>query len=128
MEKGKYKTEQKTQILDYITNNNNTFTVDNIYKHFEKKRNPIGLSTIYRFLNELEKQEKVQIEINNSTKHYKYISDECKIHQHLKCRKCGKIIHLDCTDFYKFKKHIEKEHGFTIDMCSYIYGLCSDCK
>ena len=64
MVKQQYKTEQRKDLLDYMKKNTNKFVkVEDIEKYLKKKDISIGLTTIYRFLNSLEKQGKVRVEL-----------------------------------------------------------------
>ena len=129
MVKQKYKTEQRKDLLDYMKNNTDRFVnADDIEKYLKTKKISIGLTTIYRFLNSLEKQGKVRVELKEHTKYYQYILEECTNHFHLQCKKCGKIIHLHCDEIEELKMHIIKEHEFEIDSMATIMGICSECQ
>ncbi len=129
MVKQKYKTEQRKDLLDYMIKNTDNFVnADDIEKYLKNKKISIGLTTIYRFLNSLEKQGKVRVELKDHTKYYQYILEECTNHFHLQCKKCGKIIHLHCDEIEELKLHISKEHNFEIDSMATIMGICADCK
>lgn len=129
MVKQKYKTEQRKELLDYMIKNSKKFVkADEIEKHLKNKNISIGLTTIYRFLNSLEKQGKVRVELREHTKYYQYISEECNNHYHLQCKKCGKLIHLHCDEINQLKMHIAKEHDFEIDSMATIMGICSECN
>ena len=129
MVKQKYKTEQRKELLDYMIRNSKKFVkADEIEKHLKNNNISIGLTTIYRFLNSLEKQGKVRVELREHTKYYQYISEECNNHYHLQCKKCGKLIHLHCDEINQLKMHIAKEHDFEIDSMATIAGICAECK
>ena len=128
MEKKKYNTKQKEKLLQYLIDNSNTFvSAEDIEKYVEKEKINIGLTTIYRFLNSLEEQGKLRIDLKEHTKYYQYILEECENHYHLKCKKCGQITHLDCEELEEIKEHILKDHKFNIDSKFEIYGLCNKC-
>ena len=128
MEKRKYNTEQRKKLLLFLMSNKDKFlSAEDVEKYVEKEKMNVGLTTIYRFLNSLEKQGKVRVELKEHTKYYQYISDECEHHYHLKCKKCGKITHLDCEELEEIKKHILEEHKFIIDSKFEIYGICGKC-
>ena len=75
MEKQNYKTEQRKDLLEFMENNTNEFVnADDIEKFLKKRNISIGLTTIYRYLNSLEKQGKVRVEYREHTKYYQYIS------------------------------------------------------
>ena len=129
MEKSNYKTDQKAILIDYLTRNSDKYvSVQEIEKVLFQTQKKIGLTTIYRFLNKLEKDGKLRVETREHTKYYQYISEECKNHFHLKCENCGKIIHFECEKFFKMINHIQQEHNFYIDPKWVIYGLCEECK
>ena len=129
MVKQNYKTEQRKELLDYMIKNSKKFVkADEIEKHLKNKNISVGLTTIYRFLNSLEKQGKVRVELREHTKYYQYISEECNNHYHLQCKKCGKLIHLHCDEINQLKMHIAKEHDFDIDSMATIMGICSECQ
>ena len=129
MVKQNYKTEQRKELLDYMIKNSKKFVkADEIEKHLKNKKISVGLTTIYRFLNSLEKQGKVRVELREHTKYYQYISEECNNHYHLQCKKCGKLIHLHCDEINQLKMHIAKEHDFEIDSMATIMGICSECQ
>lgn len=56
-------------------------------------------------------------------------SEECASHFHLKCERCGTLIHMDCTFMTDMKNHIEQSHSFCVDIGkTVIYGLCGECS
>ena len=129
MEKKKYNTEQRKKLLLFLVSNKDKYvSAEEIERYVEKEKINVGLTTIYRFLNSLEKQGKVRVELKEHTKYYQYILDECEHHYHLKCKECGKIIHLDCEEMEELKQHIYKDHSFIIDSKFEIYGLCEKCN
>ena len=129
MVKQNYKTEQRKELLEFMVKNNNKFVnADGIEKYLKNRNISVGLTTIYRFLNSLEKQGKVRVEYREHTKYYQYISEECNNHYHLRCKKCGKLIHLHCDEIQELKEHIAKEHNFEIDSMATIMGICATCN
>ena len=92
-----------------------------------------GKSTVYRLISKLcEDGDVLRTRGENGKKIlYRYIdkAHECDAHFHLKCRGCGKIIHLDCDFMEELKKHIAGEHGFRPDPRStVINGVCAECE
>ena len=124
----KYKTGQRKIIEEYLINNKDKFvSVDEVLEYMKSHNQVVGLTTIYRFLKLLEENNCVRTEVKDHTKYYQYIIEECNNHFHLKCKKCGKIIHLHCEEFENVSSHIMKEHKFKIDYNTVIYGLCDNC-
>lgn len=124
-----YRTEQKQLIEKMFEENADMFfSVEDIEKYMKKHNQSVGQTTIYRSLKRLEEKELVRIEVKDNKKFYQYIADECSGHFHLKCKKCGKIIHLECREFEDVTSHIYEHHRFIMDHNMIIYGLCDKCK
>jgi len=125
---GIYNTEQRCIIEKYLIENEEKFVSSKDILEYLKKNNiEIGLTTIYRTLKLLEKDNKLRIEVREQTKYYQYIKSECSDHFHLKCKKCGKMQHLDCEEFMSAAEHIKEEHHFMVDYNTIIYGICEKC-
>ena len=106
-----YKTGQRKTIMNYLTNNKGKFvSAEEILEYMKKNQQEVGLTTIYRFLNLLEKDNSVRVEIKNHTKYYQYVPQESNKHLFLKCKTCGKSMSLNCKEFENVNNHIKKEH------------------
>lgn len=121
-----YNTNQKTIILNFLKNNKDKcFKLNEIYD-FLKNDNKISFTTIYRYLNNLEKDNVVKKYTDNKEAMYQYVdTDKCRNHMHLKCIKCNNIIHLDCNEAIDLKNHIKEQHEFMLDTT--IFGVCKEC-
>ena len=89
-----------------------------------------GKSTVYRIVSELVSSGLVRKLSDDKTRHctYQYIGDaECKSHLHLKCRSCGKLIHLDGRLSEILCRELSLAHGFSPDAGSIIFGRCNAC-
>ena len=126
--KNNYNTEQKKLILDCLKENSDTYvSVDEISKYLVNKGVQVGVTTIYRYLNFLEKTGAVRIENMKNTRYFQYIIEDCKNHYHIKCEKCGKMEHLDCEEIISLCNHVKSEHNFVISQKNVIYGICGLC-
>lgn len=113
-------------------NKDSNITAEEILNYFAQNGNKIGKATVYRYLNDLVKQnivKKYMVE-NRNCSCYQYIEEQnCSEHYHLKCEKCNKIIHLECDEFKEVQNHIAKEHNFEIDSVkTVLYGVCKECS
>ncbi|MFA6667244.1 MAG: transcriptional repressor [Bacilli bacterium] len=127
-----YSTKQKESIKDLLKNQNHRFTTDEILLSLNSGNSHVSKATLYRQLKELVEEGSVKTFYNENLKRYEYqaleVTPECKDHIHLRCSKCGKVIHLDCKQEKKFLEHVKKKHGFEIDVeNTFISGICSDC-
>ena len=126
-----YNTKSKEIINEAIKDYPNGFTIKDLKEDLEKKELNIGLTTIYRALDRLTLDGVVtKFYDENNVTHYKYVND-ClsETHFYLKCQKCEKIYHVDCSCIDDLSIHILRQHKFKIDTKSIILeGLCENCR
>ena len=123
-----YNTSNQQKLLDIFTNNKDkTFTGVELVELLKDEMNK---ATIYRQLNKLEENNEIIKFYNSKDDIYEYqLYQHCNQHLHLKCLKCGKIVHLKCDETEGFLSHIEKHHGFSVDKeTTIIYGICKECQ
>ena len=116
----KRNTKQQQKLIEVVENIENFFTAEELNETLENDK--IGLATIYRFLNKLEKEKKLYSYICDRRKVY---SKEEKSHCHFVCEKSGKIIHftIDNIDFLK-DKIPGKISSFQLE----VRGVCDSCQ
>ena len=130
----KYKTKQRELVLDcIIAKKHDHVTADDIEAALEKNGTPVGKSTIYRHLAAL-------LEAGTIKKHhfsdnifstYEYIcgnyGDNCICH--LKCSKCGQVLHLEDDITEILKNRVAELYKFDIDNTkTVLYGNCEKCR
>lgn len=124
-----YKTRQSELILEYIKQNaNRHLTAEEISDGLKSK---VGKTTVYRNLERLCEQGVVRkyILTDGSSACYQYIDcAQLSRHFHLKCLKCGRLLHLECEHLKEIDEHIKTEHGFVVDPTRTVfYGTCMEC-
>ena len=128
-----YKTKQKSVILDCLKKNSDReFTVDGLVDLLKADGVCVGRTTVYRYLDYLVKTGDVRKFVSESTRQatFQYIEHkhECEAHMHLKCMKCGKLIHLSCDFMNGVCDHILSHHSFRVDNAkTTLLRLCEDC-
>ena len=133
MKQTSYKTKQKTAILQCIEGmGDKHFTIDTLCEILCKNGNVVGRTTIYRFLERLSDEGILQkfVMPQGESSCYQYVgkNSHCHEHFHLKCEKCGSLIHMDCDEMRELAEHIKNHHGFYLNpLKTVIYGMCEDC-
>lgn len=131
--KKEYNTEQKRLIIDFLKEHSDRhFTATEIADSVCNGSN-MGKSTVYRHMSKLFQQGVVRrFEVSDSKSFvYQYAGakENCNDHYHLKCVKCGRLIHMECVKLDEVRDHIMNEHNFIIGCDrSIIYGRCRDCS
>ena len=120
--------------MDYLkSNRDKTVSVKDIDNHMKSLDCPVNMTTIYRYLDKLEREGDVMKYVSEQGDKATYQlverSHKCDSHLHLKCTDCGSVIHLDCHFMDEIAGHIASDHGFVLQCKnSVIYGLCQNCQ
>ena len=123
-----YKTKQKDIVLNIIKKEKKEFTIKDIYNSLNKT---IGLTTIYRLVDKLVNDNRLNKYIGKDNITYYQYLEECKEDNHfyLKCNKCGTLIHIDCDCIKELTNHILDKHNFKpIKENFIINGICNKCS
>lgn len=130
--RGEYSTKQREVILSYLKENNAHVTASDILFHLREQGYSVSSATVYRTLEKFEKEGLVKKMVvgDGVGACYQFAdSDGCSEHFHLKCIKCGKLIHLSCEFLHSMEQHIFQDHGFTVSSGrTVIYGTCDECS
>lgn len=131
----KYKTKQQELLLScFKAMQGRHFTAEDVAAYFQKQNISIGIATIYRQIEKFVAMGVVQKYFlgEQNAACFQYMGEECHkevSHFHLKCEKCGTLIHLECHDLENLSSHLMAEHGFALDpFRTVFYGLCENCR
>lgn len=129
-----YATASRRKILEFLkSSSDRTVSAADIDSYLKENGSEVNLTTIYRYLDKLTQEGtviKYAAEKGSQTV-YQYVEQghRCEEHLHLKCVKCGCIIHLECAFMDEISEHILKDHGFTLQCRnSILYGVCEKCR
>lgn len=128
-----YATISRKKILEFLKNSSDrTVTAADVDSHLKENDSEVNITTIYRYLDKLAKDGTVMkyVAEKGSQAAYQYVEPgrNCEEHLHMKCVKCGKIIHLECHFMEEISRHISRSHQFTLQCKnSILYGVCREC-
>lgn len=129
-----YKTNSRMKIMEFLMENKErAISVSDIDCHMKEQHCSVNVTTIYRYLDKLEKDGNIikYAAEKGDKSTYQYVEREhkCDEHLHLKCVQCGAVIHLDCCFMDEISRHIAEDHGFALQCRnSVIYGFCRECQ
>ena len=131
----KYKTRQKEELLSYLSSMpGRHLTAREIAEHFDRLRQGISVTTIYRQLEQLVQAGLVKKYILDgmSAACFEYVGDHDCTSQHcfhFKCEECGQLIHFHCDELEHAMAHMLADHGFDINSVRTVfYGSCDRCS
>ena len=124
-----YNTESRKKILEFLRDNKDkSFSAEEIFSAVFKSG--AGKSTVFRQLAKLTEELEIKrlADSRDRSVRYQYLDREsCRAHLHLKCYRCGKLIHLDDELTSLFEKNVKSSKRFSIDMSAFIPGVCDNC-
>lgn len=124
-----YRTRQREGLIDFLRQNRDCqLSVEEIAQCTPG----ISLSAVYRNINQLVAEGAVRrFQKEGSRKFlYQYVGEgECTDCLHLKCEKCGSILHLDSESAAVLENVLQKNSCFMLDRSkSILFGSCETCK
>lgn len=134
MGENSYATVSRRKILGFLEENHDrTVTAADIDAYLREQNSEVNITTIYRYLDKLTREGSVikYVAEKGSQAAYQYVEQghRCDEHLHLKCVRCGRIIHLECAFMHEISEHIQKDHGFKLQCRnSILYGVCRSCQ
>ena len=110
-------------ILDIINNSDPHLTAEQVFFELKKEYPAVALATVYNNLNSLCQQGKIRkISVEGCTERY----DKNTRHDHLVCRRCGKLSDIHLEDI---TEQLKKQVGFEIDGYDIkVQYLCPECR
>jgi len=130
-------TAPREAILNLLSKTSEHLSAKEIYQNLFRIYPGIGLTTVYRTLDLLERMGYLnKIPLSSGENKYELITDsEESHHHHLICTQCGKII--DYSDFVeeelelikRTEQKLQKMHGFKITDHNFeFFGICKQCQ
>jgi Fur family ferric uptake transcriptional regulator len=131
MQMKNYMTAQRRLLLNFLeVHSEKQFSVDELNEALSSEG--ISQSAIYRNIDKLAADGVIRrfTEGDGSRFLYQYVGgSECAAHLHLKCTKCGRIIHLDGDTSEAVINAALTKSGFIINKKdTMLLGLCRSCK
>lgn len=133
--RGNYKSKHYSELLAWFQSiPGRHVTVQEVHSYFLENGTNIGLATLYRLLDRLVAEGMVaKYSVDASSPAcYEYLSRDAEEEEHtcyhVKCEKCGRLIHLHCEEMKELQEHFLNEHQFRLDpKRTVLYGICADC-
>lgn len=131
-----YKTKQLAALTAFLEEHRGEhFSAADVMRRFAEEKIPVSAATVYRRLEKMTEEGTVEKTVSDVSEGACFVyrggeksSCEEEACYHCRCERCGKLIHLRCSEFESVCRHIREEHGFLCDTKKLmIYGVCSAC-
>ena len=123
-----YHTQQHKAILAFVSEQSSCFTAAELSDALRAAGEKVGLATIYRQLEKLEKSgmlQRIATEEGACWQRCDQDDHDCFL---LKCEQCGRISHVDCLQLAPLYDHLSSSHHFAINpRRTMLYGVCGSC-
>ncbi len=120
---------KRSLIIDYFLEADRHFTVEELYDEIKQKHPAISYSTVYRALKLLADCGLAsECTFGDSVSRYEP-THQSRHHDHLICRRCGKIIEFENNKIEKLQKDVARRYRFHVSAHKLeLYGLCNKCR
>lgn len=131
--KNGYQTKNRGIIKEYLQQNRNrTITALDIHAHMKETGNEINRTTVYRYLEKLESEGKIQKHVSKLDKKtaysYREESDDKK-HLYIKCVRCNRIFRIKDDFAERIAQSVWEDYNCRVLFDdSSINALCGDCE
>lgn len=116
-------TKYASKILEIVENSHSHLTAEQIFDELRNTYPQVVLATVYNNLNRLWEEERIRkVSVDGAADRF----DRIQRHDHLVCKKCGKLLDVNLTDLTDM---LERQVGIPIlayDL-KLIY-MCEDCR
>ncbi len=130
-----YQTVQRKNLIDFLTlNSEKAFTVEELEKEMGKTMGMFvpGRSTLYRLIRQLSDDGIVKRLVKGNSRKFIYqiaAGEHCAQHLHLKCVRCGRLLHMGCDESAKILREVLRKNSFLVDrQQTVLMGNCEDCN
>lgn len=124
-----YRTEKRSDITALLkASPDRAFTVDEIARAVCPDGS--ARSTVYRIVSKMVCEGTLRKITDEHSRHttYQYLGGcGCDEHLHLKCKECGRLIHLDHETSHLLEERIMANGHFAIDEGALLFGRCEGC-
>jgi Fur family ferric uptake transcriptional regulator len=121
-------TDERRELLRAVMHNDEHFEAEQLLLQLRQAGSRVAKATIYRTLPLLVSCGIVKaVQFSNDRVHYEHTYGQDP-HDHMVCRRCGRIIEFDSSDVDRLRTAIAARHAFyAVSHRLQIMGLCQQC-
>lgn len=121
-------TRERLQLLEGVQAQNGHFTIEALLYNLRKDNYRVSRDTVYRNLSHLIEAGVIRQSFRTARETVYEVATGKGHHDHLMCRKCGKVIEFMNEEIEDLQKNIAKKFHFKLEShCHQLVGLCQEC-
>lgn len=122
-------TRERALIFRAIFARNDHFSADDLLFYMRQENINVSRATLYRSLSHLvEAGVLVEADFGHGHIHYERLQER-EPHDHLVCKKCGKVIEVSSQALLKALESLAAGEGFSLESHrSQLFGQCRECR
>ncbi len=103
-------------------------SAQDIFERLRPRRDRVGLSTVYRTLQQLADAAEVDV-LRSDDGEALYRRCSAGHHHHLVCRSCGRTVEVAGPAVEQWAERVAAEHGFSnVSHTLEVFGVCPECE
>lgn len=121
------RTRSQEKIFGLLTALHRAISAQELYLELHRRKQKIGLATVYRSLEALKLQGVVQVRtLPSGESLYSSLQED---QHHLTCVNCGRSLPIDECPVHELEERLEKCHQFRVYYHTLeFFGLCDQCQ
>lgn len=120
-------TTQRLEVFQTLAQNDNHPTAESLHARLRETMPSLSLSTVYRILESLENEGLIR-RVSSTNGIVRYDGNLCP-HQHLVCRRCGRMTDIEDESLSQLRLPDVHSAGFSAEELDIrIVGTCADCR
>ncbi|NEP20405.1 MAG: transcriptional repressor [Leptolyngbya sp. SIO4C1] len=121
------RTRSQDSVLEILQKLSRAISAQDLYAELRKRDVRIGLATVYRALDALKLEGRVQVRTLPHGESLYSLSHEDR--HHLTCLRCGDSVAIDECPVHELETHLNQSHQFRIFYHTLeFFGLCEQCQ
>jgi Fur family transcriptional regulator, ferric uptake regulator len=121
-------TRQRAAVSALLDRLDDFRSAQEIHEELRRDGQGIGLTTVYRALQNLSESGEVDV-LRTDSGEAVYRRCSTHHHHHLVCRRCGRTVEVEGPTVESWAQRVADEHGFSdVSHTVEIFGVCASCR
>ncbi len=122
-------TKERLAMLSGVLSEKGHFSIETLVYRLKQKGKKVSRDTVYRNLPLLLETGILRTSFQNKRDTFYEVADQVHHHDHIVCRKCGKVAEFASPTIERIQEQIVKKMGFKMEFHLHqLIGLCQKCR